>query len=277
MSEEFDIAVASSGALFRKGYGFIIANVGKTVALITLLVTALVSFTEVSFSGIDRANFTSTLILMLISSYVMYFSLADAGEKLGRETEGYKAVSERHTELQKRIKQCDIAKLRSFCLDYRNREHEYRQNNLLFSLGYTKKEYEEYLSGKEMPKKMRNALWRVKKIKCADLTAATLISTDKGRVSELKSPEGNHLLTMLLRLIPSSVCMIFTVSVMISVKDNLTAAGIIEALVKLCTLPVIGLKGYSGGYEYVTVSEIAWLETKCRIIETFLKTEDNKV
>ena len=127
--------------------------------------------------------------------------------------------------------------------------------------------------GKEMPKKMRKALGRVEKIKRADLTAATLISSVRGGGSELKNPQANRLITMILRLVPSTVCMLFTVSVMVSVKDNLTAAGIIEALIKLCTLPVVGLKGYSGGYEYVTVSEIAWLETKSRLIETFLKSE----
>lgn len=273
MTEELEITVASSGAFFKKGYSFIIANVGKTVALITLLVTALVSFTEISFSAINSASFTSTLLLMLISSYVMYFSLSDAGERLGRETDGYKQAKERHEKLQAQIKKCDIAKLRTFCLDYRNREHEYRQNNMLFSLGYTKEEYEAYLTGKEMPKKMRKALGRVEKIKRADLTAATLINTDRHTKCELKNPQSNRISAMLLRLIPSTVCMLFTVSVMVSVKDNLTAAGVIEALIKLSTLPVIGLKGYSGGYEYVTVSEIAWLETKSRLIETFLKAE----
>ena len=64
MTDELEITVASSGAFLKKGYGFIVANVGKTVALITLLVTALVSFTEVSFSAADSESFTSTLFLM---------------------------------------------------------------------------------------------------------------------------------------------------------------------------------------------------------------------
>ena len=90
MSEDIDITLAESGSLIKKGYSFIIANVGKTVAIITLLVTALVSFTEISFSGVGSESFTSTLLMMLISSYVMYFSLEDAGEKLARDSEIYK-------------------------------------------------------------------------------------------------------------------------------------------------------------------------------------------
>ena len=65
--------------------------------------------------------------------------------------------------------------------------------------------------------------------------------------------------------------MLFTVSIMISTKDNLTAAGIIEALLKLSTLPVIGLRGYVQGYEYVTVSEIGWLDVKSRLLDAFLE------
>ena len=64
--------------------------------------------------------------------------------------------------------------------------------------------------------------------------------------------------------------MIFTVSVMISLKDNMSAASVIEALIKLSTLPIIGLKGYSAGYEYVTESEIEWIETKTRLLDSFL-------
>jgi hypothetical protein len=76
---------------------------------------------------------------------------------------------------------------------------------------------------------------------------------------------------MILKLIPSTVCMLFTVSVMVNVRDNLSVAGVIEAILKLSTLPIIGLKGYSGGYQYTVGSELGWLDTKCRLLETFLR------
>lgn len=271
MNDSLDIGLVNTGSLVKKGYSYIVANVGKTVALITLAVTALVSFTEISFSGINTASFTSTLIMMLIASYVMYFSLEDAGERLGRESEEYKTAAEKHRELNEIIKGCDIAELRNFCLEYRNAELEYRRDNLLFSLGYTKDEFEAYKNGAKMSKKACKALGRVEKIKSAELDAPTLISSEGQKKSELINPESTRLFGMITKLIPSSVCMLFTVSVMISVKDNMTAAGVIEAILKLSTLPVIGLKGYSGGYQYVMNSEIAWLKTKSRLLDTFLK------
>lgn len=275
MTEELDITLAQSGSVLKKGYSFVIANVGKTVAIITLLVTALVSFTEISLSELNSEVFTSTLIMMLLASYVMYFSLEDAGERLARENESYKEISERHESLEKDLKRCDIARLREFCLDYTKAELEYRRSNMLFSLGYTKEEYDAYLNGAKMPKKTAKALRRVEKIKRAQLSASTLLSAKSRTKSELKNPEVSRLTNMIIRLIPSTVCMLFTVSVMVNVRDNMTVAGVIEAILKLSTLPIIGLKGYSDGYEYVMNNESAWLETKSRLIEAFLK--DNKL
>ena len=273
MKDGFDIGVLSSHDLVKKGYSFIIANVGKTVAIITLAVAALISFTEISFSGLGSESFTSTLVMMLIASYVMYFSLEDAGERLGRESDEYIAANEMLTNLKEQIKGTDVSRLREFCLNYRNAELEYRRSNLLFSLGYTEDEYERYVNGENMSKKAQNDLKRVKKIKRAELDAASLISGDRRRESELKNPESSRLIHMVLRLIPSTVCTLFTISVMVSIKDNLTVAGVIEALLKLSTLPIIGLKGYSEGYEYVTNSEIGWMETKARLLDAFLKNK----
>ncbi len=189
----------------------------------------------------------------------------------------YRAAAERYGALRERIKGYDVGLIRDFCLGYRNAELEYRRSNALFSLGYTKEEYERYLAGEKMPKEMQKALGRVKKIRSAELSAATLLSCDSRCECELKSPERRRIITTLTRLVPSTLCMLVTVSVMVSAKDNMTAAGVIEAILKLSTLPVIGLKGYSGGYEYVTESETAWLETRSRLIEAFLKGEEAKV
>ena len=270
MKDGLDLGILSSGTLVKRGYSFLIANVGKTVALITLVVCALISFTEISFSEFGSESFTGTLVMMLIASYVMYFSLENAGEKLGREGGHYKSVSEGYEMRKRQVKGCEVSDLRKFCLDYREAELEYRRSNMLFSLGYTEEEYERYLKGEKMSKKAMKDLGRVKKIKCAELDAVSLLSQDGRQRSELNNPEEIRLLRMVIRLIPSTVCMIFTVSVMISLKDNMSAASVIEALIKLSTLPIIGLKGYSAGYEYVTESEIEWIETKTRLLDSFL-------
>ena len=273
MKDGLELGIIESDALLKKGYSFIISNIGKTVALITLFVTVLVSFTEISFSDFQNESFTSTLIMMLIASYVMYFSLEDAGENLGRKSDTYKDSIAKYKDLKESVSGADIGKLREFCLEYRNRDLEYRRSNLLFSLGYTKEEYESYLRGEETKKKTRKELSRVRRLKCADLDAAVLLSSDRRTKSELKNPERDKLMVSLMKLIPSTVCMIFTVSVIISVKENMTVSGIIEILLKLSTLPIIGLKGYAAGYEYAAESECDWINVKSRLLGAFIKSQ----
>lgn len=149
----------------------------------------------------------------------------------------------------------------------------YRRSNALLSLGYTAEEYERYLSGEKMPKKAEKALRRVKKIKSAPLNAADLISQERTGKGELRNPDSSRIFRMLISLIPSTVCMLFTISVMISLKQNMSAASVIEAILKISTLPVIDLKGYSGGYEYATRDEKEWIEAKASLLESFLKAK----
>ena len=274
MKDGLDLGIISSGALMKKGYSFLIANVGKAVAVITLFVTALVSFTEISFSDFGGESFTTTLIMMLLASYIMYFSLEDAGEKLGRDSDGYKSVADKYEVVRSKISGSDITALRQFCLDYRNADLEYRRSDMLFSLGYTNEEYARYLNGEILSKKAEKALRRVKKIKRAELDAAGLLSKGFKSDGELRDPKSSRIINMIIRLIPSTVCMIFTVSVMINARDNMTVAGIIEAILKLSTLPAIGLKGYAAGYQYATESEQGWIEVKTRILDSFVSNKN---
>ena len=52
--------------LLKKGGLNILSDVGKIVAVTTLVIALLVTFTDISFYGITSEEFTSTLIMMLI-------------------------------------------------------------------------------------------------------------------------------------------------------------------------------------------------------------------
>jgi len=277
MKDSFEENLLSSGEFMKKSQSFLIANMSKTVAIITLIIAAIVSFAEVGFSDLSAERFTSTLIMMLLASYVMYFSLEDAGEALGRDSEDYKKSLARYNEYKSKIGGEDIRPLRKFCLDYRNEELEYRKNNTLFSLGYTEDEYEAYRRGEYSSKKSMRELRKVDRLKRASLSAADLLSKGGRRYeSELKNPETRKLFNLFLRVIPSTVCMIFTISLMISTRENQSFASVIESLVKLCTLPIIGLKGYNAGYRYATEAELGWLDTKSNLLDCYIKRRENR-
>lgn len=272
MTEGFDTALLGSGSFLKKGYSALIANVGKAVAVITLAVTVLVSFTDVGFSGISAETFTSTLVMMLIASYVMYFSLEDAGERLGYESEEYKSAITRYDEKRKQISGRDISALREFCLQYQAEELEYRRSNALLSLGYSKEEYEAYKRGETTSPRAKRALAKIDRIRRSEFTATDLLLSKGAKPgTEPRRPGIGKIINMTIRLIPSTVCTFFTVSVIISAKDGLTFSSVVESILKLSTLPIIGLKGYSLGYEYVLGTEISWIEMKTELLDAFIK------
>ena len=64
--------------------------------------------------------------------------------------------------------------------------------------------------------------------------------------------------------------MVFTVSVMLTTKDGMTVSSVIEGLLKLSALPIIGFRGMLDGYKFAKEEKSAWLETKARLLESFL-------
>lgn len=275
MNDSFDISLLSSASLLKRGYSTLIANISKAIAVITLVIATLLSFTEIGFSNVGAESFTSTLIMMLIASYIMYFSLEDAGERLGHDSDEYKDALKLYEEKRNLISGEDIPKLRKFCFDYQNEELKFRKKNALLSLGYTEEEFENFKKNGNSDRRTRCRLARIEKLKRTNITARDLLSKSGLKVgSDLKKPGAEKLVFLLTRLIPSTVCMVFTVSLMINTKEDMTFGSIMESVLKLSTLPIIGLKGYTAGYEYTLGAELTWLGAKTDLLDAFIKQRD---
>ena len=259
------------GGAIKRGYSSVIANAGKVIAAITLVIAILVTFTDVAFSGLSR-NFTTTLAIMLGSSYLMYFSLEDSGEKEGEESEEYLSAKARYLLARKQITPGDIDTLRDFCLDYSRRELEYRRLSYLSGLGYSASDLEAFKSGKRFSSKARRAFRRAENMQAVKLSPAMLLShSHSGTKSELCDPGYKKILASLTSLIPSTVCMVFTVSIILTAKDGLSPSSVIDGIVKLSALPIIGFKGTLDGYRFAREDKSAWLETKARLLESYLE------
>ena len=259
------------GGAIRKGYTSIIANAGKVIAFITLLVAVIVTFADIAFSDITSQAFTTTLAVMLLSSYLMYFSLEDTGEKEGERCEEFKIANENYLLVRKRITPQCIDSLRLFCLDYSSRELEYRRLSYLGEMGYSKSDLEAYKNGKSFPLKARRVFRRAENMHAVKLSPAILLSRSHSVIkSELTSPAYKKYFGAVMSLIPSTVCMIFTISVILTTKDNMSISTVIDGLVKLSALPIIGFKGLIDGYRYSKEDKSCWLETKARLLESFL-------
>ncbi len=266
----FGIELLESGDILKRSYMSLISNLGKTTAIITLIVSALVIFTDIGFYDLGTAALTSTALMLLIASYLMYFSLEDAGERLGEQTEDFKASSERYKQALSKIKPEDMSALRRFCADYSECELDFRRRSRIMALGLSQEDYERYKAGEPMPDEDAAKFKRAERIKPVILTPQTLLERDKTScASELTNPEHGKLLRLAVKLIPTTACTLFTATVMLSAKDGLNAISVIEGLMKLSALPIIGFKGYAQGYGFARSTRRVWIDTKTRLLEAF--------
>lgn len=262
------------GGAIRQGYSAVIGNAGKVIAVITLAIAVLVTFTDVALSDLTGESFTTTLAVMLISSYLMYFSLEDSGEREGEKSEEYRYANERYLKVKGQITPADIDSLRAFCLDYSMRELEYRRLSYLGENGYSATDFAKHKSGEQVSFKAKRIFRRAENMRAVRLTPAVLLSRSHSiGKSELTDPSYKKISGALISLIPSTVCMIFTVSVMLSAKDGQTVYTVLNGLLKLSALPIVGFKGTMDGYRFVKEDKSCWIETKARLLETFLGTK----
>lgn len=276
MKNDFEISLLESGNLIKRGCGILVSNIGKTVAVITLVITSLVLFTDIGFAKFTGESFTSTMAVMLLASYLMYFSMEDAGERLGEESDEYKKAYDASCRLSDKITGQDIKALRSFCKEYSKEELEYRRANLLLRYGYSVSDYQNYQSAGTCDKKARRIFRKAEKLKAFNLTPRMLLSKEKSREkNELRNPESFKLPSMIIKLIPTTLCMTVTVSVMLTAKENFGAADVIDGLFKLSALPVVGFRGYAAGYNFTKRTLTSWISTKSRLLEAFLTDKES--
>ena len=272
MKDKFEVSLLESGEIFKRGAAALLNNIGRTIAVITLVVATLVLFTDISFADFNRESFTSTMAIMLMASYLMYFSLEDSGERLGEESEEYKKAKSNCDNLIDRVGGEKMHELRQFCKEYSEEEASYRKINLLMSKGYSIEEYKAYKSGDAVAKGARRIFKRADRLKAKTLTPKDLLAKERASTkSELQNPESSKLFRTVIKLLPTTVCTTVTVSVMLTTKDNLSVATVIDGLFKLSALLVIGFKGYASGYSHAKYTLPTWLDTKARLLEAFLK------
>ena len=259
--------------LLRKGGGALIGDVGKFIAIITLIIACLVTFTDISFYGIGAEEFTSTLILMLVGAYLMFFSLEESGERQGEKTEEFSEAREAYKKALSKIKPSDILCLDRFLEEKGEEELFKKRERYLLTIGFSP----DIISVGYVPKTPEEARARRRalKLRIRTLRAQDLLERDStpGK-NELYNISVKKLLRIAGKLIPTSACMIFTASVMLSTKGELTAGTVIESLLRLATLPIVGFRGYSFGYRYTKLTRSYQISEKARIIDSFLAASE---
>jgi hypothetical protein len=273
MKNKFDTAILDSGDFMRRAGLAVLNNAGRAITLITLVVASLITFTDLSFGGFGTESFTSLVAVMLVASYLIYFSMEDTGEKAGEECEEFKAALLRYNEAKKKLSSDKISALREFCKEYSRAELEFRRESLLMSYGEEKANFERFLeNGCAFSRQKRRIFKKAARLRAVELSPKTLLTGEHVKSkSELSNPEVFNILRLALKLIPTTLCMLLTISIIPSLKEDMSASLIIEGILKLSSLPIIAFRGYSAGYFFAKRSKCLWIETKARLIEAFIQ------
>jgi hypothetical protein len=109
-----DVTLLTGNESFRGKLVSLVNNMGKAVAAIAAIVAALITFTDISLSELTLATFVPSLIAMLICSYVIYFSMEDAGEDLGKSSEEYRSALKKYTEERGKIGGIELFNVENF-------------------------------------------------------------------------------------------------------------------------------------------------------------------
>lgn len=270
MTSKFETALLDAGSAMRRSYSVIGENAGKVIALLTAVLAILLTFTHIELPTVIGRGLGADMAVMLIASYVIYFSLEDAGERLGRTTDSYRAAEESYKKRVAAIGGDDLGALRDFAKRYAVAELEYRRDTMLLSLGIDREAYDGGGKGITDRRTLR-AIRRVSRMKPVTVTPRLLLGGG-GRPGEVevRDPERHKIARLVLGLLPSTLCMLFTVSMIITAREGLDAGAVISGIVKLSTLPAIAMRGYSHGYDYARLTLSSWLATKERILDAFL-------
>lgn len=273
----FEDTILDSGELIKRAARGAIYNMGRIIAVFTLLITVAVTFTNITLSYELTEELISSVLLLLTSSYIIYFSLVDAGEKYGMESEEYCGAAKAYCTARSKIRGDMIEDLRAFCTEYAEREMNFRKKAALLSAALSEEELLRYNSGERFSGRIRHTLAKISGIKPMILTPTLLLGSERSSTrSELESPEKRKFPMLVLKLIPSTLCMLVTLSVILTAKEEMTSADILNGILKLSALPLVGFRGYASGYSYAKHSLADWLKTKTDILESFINKKEEK-
>lgn len=286
MNKDFDTEIIDLGDRIKGGYSYLISNFSKIVAVVTAAIACMLVFTDVTFLGINSKELTTSLLLILVSSYLMYFSLEEAGEKLYEESEDYKFLTKEYSAELEKISLDKLPKLRRYCEMYAEEELTYRRRQALLSSGLSDEEYEDFkksvrngtICAKDyFSKNLKNmrVLARISKMKRLKLSPEMLLCWGTVQNERIRDPRRGKLFMLAIKILPSTLCMLFTASVVLTAKE-LTPVAVIEGIIKLSALPIVGLRGYINGYNYKKDSESTWIKTKIKLLRGFLSADEKK-
>ena len=265
MEHEAESLLNASLASFSRGRQRFFTHIGLWIALLALLIATLATFTDISILSLSAETLTLTVAVYATVTVVIFFSLAEEGERSGRAEMPYREAEKSLESAVARITPAQYEGLENFCRRYTEQEFDERRARLLLAHGITREEG-------NLPSSLERQLKRLKPLQ---LNAFMLLGkAESGADSPLRNPQRRRKHRLFLRLAPSLLCTCFGIGIAIGARETMTASAILEGVFKLTALLIVGLRGYVQGYLFIGESEIPFIRAKARLLERFLSKEN---
>lgn len=269
--KDFDGWMQSAAQRIQNAGAAMLRGIGRTVAALALSLAVLLTFTDISLCASGIGQLTLEVAVYMLTASVMFFALESEGELCAEDTAEYKAVRRGVDDLAGAIAPEKTAALEAYCRAYTEEDLIHRRARFLSGYGYSDEEVAAYRAGKRFTHAKNRVLRRACRMRPTPLCAGALLCSRRTQsYSTLTDPSRRRFARLCTRLFPSLLTTLFTVSVAIRCKGELSPDAVIGGLLRLCTLLLIGFKGFMQGYFYVRDRVCAWLEAKRRLLGAFL-------
>lgn len=262
-------------------------KINDIVLAALVLVAAVISFTDFSFSLGDLSSITAITLFMYIITMLVYRNCYSRGMAKGREDEEYKTVLATYRQKRDEIYSKGIAgQVPDFCVWYKKKElREYRES-LLCDVNITYDEYtEKYM---QMPhrelmlsplsKEAKKVIIKCNASKSIDLYPGAILNEngvyDRQKLIG-KSGRERERQDKRTQAISRAVYVIFGALVACDVFLNFSPIVIAQWVVRMLPVIIAVISGSEGGLNNITITEVAFKNGQLNIMnlyEEYIKT-----
>ncbi len=249
---------------------------GVWVGSATVLVASATLFCETHLTAVPIEQTVMTAAVMILSCFIMYTSLFDAGHEKAEEQDTYRAVQATYAEVRQAARPL-MRSLEAFCRVWSERELVEARRQILDTAGLTDADFircRDHTYSREewraLPREKRRALRRARRLKPVRLHAAMLFSGDRGaRRAPMLSTRSARMKRTAVALIPTVIGSLVTVAVTLESME-MSPAALISGILRIFTIVWCGVRGFSAGVRAVAEDDTSVLESKTALLTAFL-------
>jgi hypothetical protein len=256
-------------------------GVNDTLLAALVVIAALLSFTDFTFSVGSLRNLTALTLFLYLMTVFLYRNRYDKGKERGRETAEYKTALGDYREKKNAIYESGKAALvPAFCAAYRKRElREYRES-LLIEIEMDYEEYKErYLRMSEreilrapISAEAKKILIKCNRAKAIRLTPGMLLNENgeadrrslvgqSGREREKQDKKREA--------VSRAVYVLFGALVAVDVIFHFSLLTLIQWVIRMLPMIIAIITGDEGGYHNIVTTEVAFKQSQTGVLCLF--------